>query len=189
PGEPRNDKPAFAGSVLTSSCPSWPSYALPRAVPLEELMALQNKPRRKCDALRVRRQIDKRRNDVKATKTSCRQVERRHATQLAPVLRVVERPAAVHGREVVPDDEITDAPAVAVDEARLGGMLGEVAQQQPAFGHRPADDVRGMRGEVQRTPPGAPIGAYEGMHGAFELLLLGGRPLEAERLARVGDGM
>src|SRR5207237_9107104 len=59
----------------------------------------------------------------------CRHVERGDAAQLAPMLRIVERPAAVHRGEVVPDDEIAHAPAMAVDEARLGGVLGEIAQQ------------------------------------------------------------
>src|SRR4051812_47024930 len=103
------------------------------------------------------------------------------------MLRVVEWPAAVHGGEVVPDDEIAHAPAMAVDEARLGGVLGEIAQQQPSFGHWPVDDLRSVRGEIERMPAGARVAADKWMHGAFQPLLLGGRPLEAERLARIGD--
>src|SRR5688572_19875415 len=44
-----------------------------------------------------------------------RHVDRGHAPQLAVVFGIVERGAAMHGREVVPDDEVAGAPFVAVD--------------------------------------------------------------------------
>src|SRR6476646_2610493 len=67
-------------------------------------------------------------------------VESRHASQFAAVLAVVEGAAAVHRRAIVPDHEIADAPLVAVHELRLGRMLDEIPQQQPALGNGPVDD-------------------------------------------------
>ena len=72
------------------------------------------------------------------------QIERGDTPQLAGVLRILERRRAVHGAAVVPDDEITDTPVVAVDEVALLGVLDEIAQQQASLGHGPVDDARRM---------------------------------------------
>src|SRR5579884_3382521 len=55
----------------------------------------------------------------------------------------------MHRRAVVPDHEVADAPFVAVDEAAFGGVVAEVAQQQPPVGDRPADDVRCVRRQIE----------------------------------------
>ena len=77
-------------------------------------------------------------------------IERRHAAQLAAVLRVVEGPRAVHRGAVVPDHEVADAPGMAVDELRLGRVLDQVAQEEPPLRDRPVDDPRRVRGYIER---------------------------------------
>ena len=75
-------------------------------------------------------------------------VNRRYPPQLAPVCRVCIRPGPVHGRSVVVEHEVSDAPGVTVDKLGLGGVLNQVEQQQPPFGNRPVDDSGGMRRDV-----------------------------------------
>src|SRR6202022_2518033 len=48
-----------------------------------------------------------------------------------------------------PDHEIADGPAVPVDELRLGGEGDQLLEQCPPLLDRPADDVRGVRSEVE----------------------------------------
>src|SRR5262249_60831987 len=81
-------------------------------------------------------------------------VEGGHAAKLAAILRVVERRRAVHGRTVVPDHEVADAPGVTVDVLALRRVLRQVAQQKPALGDWPVDDARLVRGQVERAPAG-----------------------------------
>src|SRR6266852_4296092 len=114
-------------------------------------------------------------------------VEGRHATELAAVLRVVERQRPMHRRALVPDHEIADAPGVTVDELPLGRVLHQVAEQQPSFGDRPVDDARLVGRQVERAPERARDGADQRMDGTFQLVLLFGRELEAEDLARMRD--
>src|SRR4030095_2868225 len=83
------------------------------------------------------------------------------------VARVVVGEAAVHGRAVVPDDEVAHAPRVAVDELALGSVLDEIAQQQPPLGYPPVHDARGVRGHVERAAARARDRADERMHGAL----------------------
>ena len=64
-----------------------------------------------------------------------RHVQRRHATQLAAVLRVLVGQAAVHGAAVVPDHEVADVPVVRVAELLLHSVVAQVAA---AAGGRPA---------------------------------------------------
>src|SRR5687767_9194724 len=54
---------------------------------------------------------------------SLRDVERRHAAQLAAMRLVVERTGAMHRRAVVPDDEVAHTPAVPVDPLPLRRVL------------------------------------------------------------------
>jgi transposase len=60
-------------------------------------------------------------------------------------LRLVVAAHAVHGLAVVPHHEVVQRPFMDVDEFRLRGVLGEVAQQQPRFRHAHAPDRAGMR--------------------------------------------
>ena len=60
------------------------------------------------------------------------------------------RPATMHRAAVVPDYQIADPPLVAVDEFRLGGVGVEIEEQQTPLGNRPADDVRGVRRQIER---------------------------------------
>src|SRR5579872_5811763 len=87
-------------------------------------------------------------------------IERRCPAQIAWLAFVV-RPAAMHRVAIVPDDQIALAPFVAVDEASLRRMLLQVAEQQPPFGNRPADDVRPMRRQVQTLAARARVPAYQ----------------------------
>src|SRR5258705_423565 len=74
------------------------------------------------------------------------------AAELAAILRVVERPRAVHGGAIVPDHEIADAPGVAIDELRLGRVLRQIAKEQSPLRDRPVDDARLVRREIERAP-------------------------------------
>src|ERR1700704_1132621 len=60
-------------------------------------------------------------------------------------LRLVVAADAVHGLAVVPHHEVMQRPFMDVDECRLCGVLGEIAQQAPRFGHAHAFDGAGMR--------------------------------------------
>jgi hypothetical protein len=51
----------------------------------------------------------------------------------------------VQGWTVIPHQQIVRAPFVHVNELRLGGVLGEIAQQQPRLGGRHANDAADMR--------------------------------------------
>src|SRR5262245_39739228 len=73
-------------------------------------------------------------------------VQCRRTPQVAR-LRLVVWPAAMHGAAIVPDDQVADLPAMAVDELIVRRVRRQIPQQQTPFGHRPAEDVRGMRGE------------------------------------------
>src|SRR5690242_4338971 len=76
-------------------------------------------------------------------------IQRCRTSQIAR-LHFIVRPTAMHGAAIVPDDDITDAPAMAVDELLSRRVRRQIPQQQTAFTDRPAADVRCMRGEVQR---------------------------------------
>jgi len=75
------------------------------------------------------------------------------------------------------------------DERAQGGVLDEVAEQQPPLGDRPVDDPRGVRGDVERRAIRAREGAHQRMDRALERLLFVRRELETEHLSRVGDGV
>ena len=87
-------------------------------------------------------------------------VERRCPAQIARVA-VVVGPAAMHRATVVPDHQIADPPFMAVDEFRPGGVRIEIVEQQAAFGNGPADDVRGVGGEVERFALRARMTAHQ----------------------------
>src|SRR5205823_2701829 len=63
----------------------------------------------------------------------------------------------MHCAAIVPDDEIADSPAVPVDELRLGRKSDQLLDQRPALLDRPADDVRGVRGEVEAGAAGVAV--------------------------------
>src|SRR6266403_4093130 len=114
-------------------------------------------------------------------------VEGGHAAKLTAILRVVERPRAVHRRAVVPDHEVPDAPLVPVDVLALGRVLRQIVQEEAPLRDRPVDDARLMRGQVERAAAGARDGPRERMDRALQLILLALRELEAEDLTRVRD--
>src|SRR5512145_2075967 len=76
-------------------------------------------------------------------------IQCRRTPQIAR-LRLIVWPTAMHGAAIVPDDYIADPPAMAVDELVLRRVRRQIPQQQTPVGHRPAADVRCMRGEVER---------------------------------------
>ena len=55
----------------------------------------------------------------------------------------------MHGREVVPDKQVEELAFVAKDELGLRGMRSEFSQQRAALVDRPADDMRGVGGEIE----------------------------------------
>src|SRR5580698_8930839 len=74
----------------------------------------------------------------------------RRASHVAPVLSVVKRGRPMHGAAIVPDHEITDRlPVQLIAELRLGRELDELAQELASFLHRPPDDMRCVRCEVE----------------------------------------
>src|SRR5262245_21109681 len=77
-----------------------------------------------------------------------RRVARDRGASHVARLPLVVAPAAMHGLAVVPHDEVVELPLVRVDEARLRGVLGEIAQQDARIGHRHADDPAGVRGQI-----------------------------------------
>src|SRR5215475_10111092 len=103
------------------------------------------------------------------------------------VARLVDRegPGPMHGLTVVPHHEVPNAPLVSIDELALRGVLDEIAQEAARFGHRPADDGAGMRGEIERLATGDRVGAHQALpHGLEALALLVGEIEEADLLAR-----
>jgi hypothetical protein len=83
--------------------------------------------------------------------------------KVAAVARVVVRACAVQRAAVVPHDEVAHLPAVSMDEPRLGRKGGQFLEKLAALLERPADDVRGMRGEVERLAAGARMHAHQGL--------------------------
>src|SRR5580704_4853535 len=75
-------------------------------------------------------------------------VERCCAAQIAG-MSIVVWATAMHRAAVVPNHEIAGPPFMAVDEFGPGCVESEVVQQYPPVGHRPTDDVRGVRRQVQ----------------------------------------
>src|SRR5262245_34938703 len=78
-------------------------------------------------------------------------VKRRDPAQLAAVLLVLEGARAMHRGPVVPDHQIADAPGLSIDELPLGGVLDEIAEQEPPLGQRPPDDAGGVRGQDRKS--------------------------------------
>src|ERR1700694_3470662 len=76
-------------------------------------------------------------------------IQGRRTPQIAR-LHLIVWSTAMHGAAIVPDDHIADAPAMAVDELALRRVRRQIPQQQTPLAHRPAEDVRCMRGEVER---------------------------------------
>src|SRR5437764_15295399 len=66
------------------------------------------------------------------------------AAQIARIFLVLVASRPVHGRAVVPHDQVADPPCVRIHELTLGRMLGQFAKQKHRFRHRPADDAAGM---------------------------------------------
>src|ERR1700726_3058697 len=105
-------------------------------------------------------------------------------------LALVEGAAAVHRAAVVPDDQIALAPFVTIDKRGLGGVLDQVAQQQAAVGHGPADDFRGVRGEVERLALRTGVDSHQPLWHGWQQILLAEQQLgETELGARPCDVM
>src|SRR5204862_8196533 len=64
-------------------------------------------------------------------------------------LALVETAHPMHHLPVVPHDEVVLPPAVDIDELRLYRIFRQIATPRPGFGHRPADDRAGMRGQIE----------------------------------------
>ena len=59
----------------------------------------------------------------------------------------------MHRAAIIPDHQVADPPFMAVDEFGPGRVQREVVEQNAAVGHRPPDDVRGVRRQVERLAP------------------------------------
>jgi hypothetical protein len=86
-------------------------------------------------------------------------------------LGVVVGTTAMHRAAIVPDDEVADGPAVLVDELRLRRGGNQLLDQRPPLLHRPADDVRGVRGEIEAGAPGGRMMPHEGLRHWRQLLV------------------
>src|SRR5438445_1059933 len=91
----------------------------------------------------------------------------------AALVRPVVAGAAVHRRALVPDQHIADAPAVVVDEALLGCVLGELLDERPRLFPLHADEPMRMHGidEQDRTSADRVPGDRRPLH--FLVLLVG----------------
>src|SRR3989441_7643850 len=89
------------------------------------------------------------------------------------LVRPVVTGAAVHRRALVPYQDIADAPAVVVDEALLGRVIGELLDEQPRLFPRHADEPMRMQGiyEQDRTSADRMPGDRGPLH--FLILLVG----------------
>jgi hypothetical protein len=81
-------------------------------------------------------------------------------------------------------------PFVDVDEFALRGVLVEIAQQQPRFGHRHAFDGAGMRRQIKRFAAVRGMRAHQPLqHRLEQRLLLLGVVEETERPPRIHQRM
>jgi hypothetical protein len=77
----------------------------------------------------------------------------RRSAHVPHVVGGVERCGAVHGAAVVPDHEVADLLFMAVDELRLRREFDQLGEQRLPLLDRYADDVRCVRGDIERVPP------------------------------------
>ena len=66
------------------------------------------------------------------------------APHVADFVDVVEGAGAMHGRAVVPDDQIVLLPFMGIDELGSGGVLRQIADKGEAFRTGRADDATDM---------------------------------------------
>src|SRR6187455_1867943 len=95
---------------------------------------------------------------------------------------------AVQRAAIIPDDQIAQPPLMGIDETWLRRMCQEVAEEGTALLDRPADDVRGVRGDIERLSPRARMASHQWMTcrwPCFDLVF--GRRVAAELRARVPD--
>src|SRR5256885_14653847 len=71
----------------------------------------------------------------------------------AALVRPVVARTAVHRRALVPYQDIADAPAVVVDEALLGRMIGELFDQRPRLLPLHADEAIRVHGIDEQDRP------------------------------------
>ena len=92
----------------------------------------------------------------------------------------VERLAAMHRTTIVPNDEISRAPLVTVDEVRLGGMVDQSVDDLVTGNAGDPLDVRNDLGrQTQRALTGLRMGVNDGVghRRPFASILVGdGRP-------------
>src|SRR3989441_7168024 len=104
------------------------------------------------------------------------------------LVRPVVAGAAVHRRALVPDQDIADAPAVVVDEALLGRVIGELLDEPPRLFPLHADEPMRMHGidEQDRTSTDRMPGDRGPPH--FLVLLLGHTLVVAVQALAGGTG-
>ena len=71
--------------------------------------------------------------------------------------------SAVHEAAVVPHDEIARLPAVAIDEARVGGMRQQLGQQRAPLVNRQPLNMRGVVTEIEPLAAGFRMGPDQRM--------------------------
>ena len=75
----------------------------------------------------------------------------------------------MHGAAVIPDHKIAHAPAMHIYKLRLGGERDELLDKLGAFGLRPADDVRGVRGEIEALASRGGMGSHNKLRRRWKL--------------------
>src|SRR4051794_16522568 len=100
----------------------------------------------------------------------------------------VEMPSAMHCATIVPDQQIALAPVVAIDELAPRRVLDQLAQQQPSIRQGPANDLRGVRGDIERLAPGPRMRAHDPLRHRRQHVLLAEQQIdEAELRPRPRD--
>src|SRR2546423_10384537 len=104
----------------------------------------------------------------------------------AALVRPVVARTAVHRRALVPDQDIADAPAVVVDEALLGRVIGELLDERPRLFPLHADEPMRVHGidEQDRTSADRVPGDRGPVH--FLILLVGHALLGAVQALATG---
>src|SRR5258706_4832480 len=83
------------------------------------------------------------------------------AMHVAEIPAGVELGSGVQCAAIVPDQHVTHAPFVAIDEALLGRELDELVDQVEAFRVRHADDASDRAGaDPERFAPVGPLAAH-----------------------------
>ena len=112
------------------------------------------------------------------------------AAHVADFVDVVKGAGAMHGRAVVPDDQIVLLPFMGIDELGPGGVLRQIADKGEAFRTGRADDATDMSREINRFPAAVRVRAHQALQDRGEILqFLFAQFVETESAARIDKRM